>query len=235
MCDDAIEKILSYLELVDLTNICGVSRRLQTIAKSIFSRKHGHSLISIDAIQFPSARVSQQSVCCKIKPIIIISEAKVWFKLVRNFGQSIKYIRIESDHAVYDNGIKPSFYKYIIEYILEYTADSLEVFELMNYPFMPLNKPLKKLKKIFVYWYGHIEIDAIEYIPNINSLKLTSIPKILENIICFPNMNELRTTVNDSESDVESFISFLRVNRQIKKLCTCFYMLGCRFNTFIDK
>ncbi|XP_055326201.1 uncharacterized protein LOC129580029 [Sitodiplosis mosellana] len=213
MCDDAIEKILSYLELVDLTNICGVSRRLQTIAKSIFSRKHGHWLICIDATQFPIERFDPLSVYCKIKPIIRISEAKMWFKLIRNFGKSIKYIQIETDSVFIDKGIKPSFYKYIIEYIIEYSADSLEVIELLNYPFMPLNKPLKNLTKIIALSDEHIKFDAIEYIPNVNSLWLKWIPKILKNI-CFPNMNELKT----SDQDVESFISFLRVNRQIKKL-----------------
>lgn len=141
MCDDAIEMILSYLELADLANISDVSKRLQIIAKSIYSRKHAHRLICIDAFQF-DLNTASFTFYCKIKPIIRINDAKVWFKLIRNFGESIKYIYIKSDYLrSWDERNIPSSYKYVIEYILEYCADSLEALELFQYPFLPLNKP----------------------------------------------------------------------------------------------
>lgn len=214
MCSDAIEKIITHLELLDLVNICGVSKRLQTIAKSIFSRKYSHWLI---IIRFPKEGIIPRTIHCRIEPIIRISDAKVWFKLIRNFGESIKYIRIECDYCFFGERIKPSL-KYIMEYILEYCADSLEVLELKKYPFTPLNGRLKKLKKLFAFCYG--QCDAIEYIPNVNCLWISIIPKILENI-CFSNMNELHTS--DEYHTSESFLSFLRSNRQIKKLDVIIY------------
>ncbi|XP_055308217.1 uncharacterized protein LOC129572296 [Sitodiplosis mosellana] len=220
MCDDAIEMILSYLELADLANISDVSKRLQTIAKSIYSRKHAHRLICIDAFQFDLDTV-HFSFYCKIKPIIRINDAKVWFKLIRNFGESIKYIYIHSDYhpRSWDERNIPSSYKYVIEYILEYCADSLEVLEFFAYPFLPLNKPLTKLKK-FIGQTRDVSFDAIEYMPNLNYLFLSCIPITLERK-CFPHMDEFRTTL-ESRKDVDSFISFLHMNRQIKKLWLAF-------------
>ncbi|XP_055325920.1 uncharacterized protein LOC129579778 [Sitodiplosis mosellana] len=220
MCDYAIEMILSYLELADLANISDVSKRLQTIAKSIYSRKHAHRLICIDALQFHLDTVSI-SFFCKIKPIIRINDAKVWFKLIRNFGESIKYIYVHSDNysSRWHERNTPSSYKYVIEYILEYCADSLEVLEFFAFPFLPLNKPLTKLKK-FIGHTRDVSFDAIEYMPNLNYLFLSCIPITLERK-CFPHMDEFRTTLK-SRKDVDSFISFLHMNRQIKKLWLAF-------------
>lgn len=215
MCDDAIEMILSYLELADLANISDVSNRLLIIAKSIYSRKHAHRLICIDHRQF-DLDIAAITFYCKIKPIIRINDAKVWFKLIRNFGESIKYIYIKSEYE--DNwGVRniPSSYKYVIEYILKYCADSLETLELYQYPFLPLNKPLTKLKK-FIGNTNDMSFDAIQYMPNLNYLYSTYIPITLKGI-SFPHMDEFRTIVR-SRKDVDSLIPFLHMNRQIKKL-----------------
>lgn len=218
MCDDVIDMILYHLELVDLTNISDTSKRLQKIAKSIFSRKYGHHLICMDGFKRASEINSTYSIFCKIQPFIRIIDAKIWLKLIRNFGQSIKYTRIDCDYGtVWDKGNIPSFYKYVIEYILKYCDESLLMLELQDYPFLPLNKPLLGLQQFTGYSVSNEHsFDAIKYMPNLCSLKLTVFPKTL-NKTYIRNMVKFETSLKSSE-DIDSFISFLHVNRQIEKL-----------------
>ncbi|XP_055307764.1 ubiquitin-like domain-containing CTD phosphatase 1, partial [Sitodiplosis mosellana] len=50
LCDDVIDSILYLLELQDLAYVSDVNKQLRNIAGSVFSRKYGNHLISIDRI-----------------------------------------------------------------------------------------------------------------------------------------------------------------------------------------
>lgn len=215
LCEDVIEVVLSKLELVDLVNISDTNIHLQNIARSIFHRKYGNHLICIEALEhaYPTDNAWYRK--CKIKQFIRISDAKVWFKLIRNFGESIKYVLIKSYYGTFwDDGNIPIFYKHLIEYILKYCSDSLELLELQDYPFLPLNTPLKKLNEFI--GITAVSFEEIKYMPNLRTLRLQIIPKTLENQF-FPNLIEF-TAILDSSEDVYSFISAIHMNRQIKKL-----------------
>lgn len=95
MCEDVIDMILCCLKLEDLANVSDTSRRLRSIAGSVFSRNHTNQLVSIDCFD-PSDEMGRADiyVIYKDKPVVRIADAKVWFRLLRNFGSFIKYIRI---------------------------------------------------------------------------------------------------------------------------------------------
>lgn len=158
MCDNVIDLILCHLQLEDLANVSDTSKRLKNIAGSVFSRRHGHRLISFDAFHHShdvselerEMREKTTKNYCKNKAIVRIHDAKIWFKLMRNFGGSIQFMRIECVCKVNSNVPVtniPIAYENVIKYVFEYCSDSLEVLELKGYPFMLLNKPLSKLRQ----------------------------------------------------------------------------------------
>lgn len=212
MYDDVIEMILHCLQLEDLANVSDTSKRLRNIAGSVFSQKYRNHLISIDIFDHVKNRVLLNGlhIRCKNEPIVRITDAKIWFKLLRNFGESIKYIRIQSDPIKHFGPAKN-----VIEYVLEYCrTDSLEVLGLEYYPFLPLNKPLTSLTEFFGYHY-RVVFEAVELMPNIRTLGLSRVPKAINN--CFPHLTKVSLLLRNSE-DAQLFINFTCKNRQIKKL-----------------
>lgn len=221
MCDNVIDLILCHLQLEDLANVSDTSKRLKNIAGSVFSRRHGHRLISFDAFHHShdvselerEIREKLTKNVCKNKAIVRIHDAKIWFKLMRNFGGSIQFMRIE---CVCRSNVPvtniPIACENLIKYVFEYCSDSLEVLELNGYPFFPLNKPLSKLRQFFS---GFVYPEVLELMPNLRCLRLNSVPKTLEKY--FPQLERIFLRL-DSDEEVHSLISFLGMNRQIKYL-----------------
>lgn len=215
MCDDVIDLILCHLQLEDLANISDTSRRLKTIASSVFSRKHTNHLISIDCFDHSEAYLlSHIYISFKIKPIVRISDAKIWFKLLRNFGKLFKYLRIQMDPVTMTNEDKIlTSWKNINNYVLDYCIDSLEVLELMYYTYFDLNRPLPNLQQFL----GKVSsiFETVELMPNLHCLSLRHVPQTLKK--CFSKLEEVSMQFNGGE-EVDSFISFLQMNQQIKIL-----------------
>lgn len=198
--------------------VSDTSKRLRNIAGSVFSQKYRNRLISIDIFDHveDSILLNSWSIRCKNEPIVRITDAKIWFKLLRNFGESIKYIRIQSKIYRIDTQIKHlTAAKNVIEYVLEYCrTDSLELLGLESYPFLPLNKPLTSLKEFFGY-NSRVVFEAVELMPNIRTLGLSRVPMAINN--CFPHLTKVSLLLRNSE-DAQLFINFTCKNRQIKKL-----------------
>ncbi|XP_031626718.1 uncharacterized protein LOC116343000 [Contarinia nasturtii] len=222
MCDNVIDIILCHLNLEDLANISDTNKRLRNIAGSVFSRKHGNHLISFDAFHYvPYKPVdyvrriyeNRNLIYCENKLIVRISDAIIWFKLMRNFGESIKFICI---HCSVDTNI-PIVLKNVFKYVCDYCADSLEALELHSFPFFTLNKPLIKLQE-FIARTSFFDLEALELMPNLRSLNLSYAPKSVEKY--FLKLERVSLII-ESDEEVHSFISFLQMNRQIKYLHLC--------------
>lgn len=215
MCDDVIDEILCRLKLEDLANISDTSKRLKIIAGSVFSRKYANHLVAIDAFDHSlECRYDERLIMYNDKPIVRISDARVWFKLLRNFGESIKYVRIQSQSERFNEMNIPDAWKHVIKHVFEYSADSLEVLECCAYKYFPLNKPLPKLQKLF----GGSPLKALELMPNLQSLCISDCPETLARTLAtrFSKLENINMYI-DGEN-VHPFISFLQVNRQIKHL-----------------
>lgn len=222
LTDDVIEMILHRLELEDLTNISDTNTRIRKIAASVFSRKYKDNLISINAdsraISFAwrSMLMDPAIIVCKTKPIIGIFDADIWFKLLRNFGKSIKYIRVSSESEVHlkSRGIEEEVsWKNLSKYILEYCCiDSLEILEFGWYNFFFSDNPFTNLQEFF----GNSDVpdEALKLMPNIRTLSLINVPKTLKTY--FPHLEKVALRLETTEAEL--FCSFLHLNRQIKNL-----------------
>lgn len=213
--DDAIEAILSYLTLEDLANISDTCRRLRNIAGSVFSQKHKNRFISFFAFKHlytdheKEQHMSLPIFTCKNRSTVRITDAKIWFKLLRNFGESIKFIHLYCEIDM-KSDIK---FQSVNEYIFKYCANSLETLELRSWPCFNIMKPLTKLQQFcgkgFFDWKG------MEMMPKLFSLHLDYVPTTLKEN--FPEMEKIRLRLK-TEEHVNSFISFLKMNQHIKFL-----------------
>lgn len=162
MIDDVIDMILSCLELNDLVNVSDTNIRLRNIAASVFSRKYRNNLISInspevrvESIRFKNCKMSPLLIRCK-KPIVGISDAKIWFKLLRNFGKSIRFLRVISECNNSDRREIEmlSSWSNVSTYILKYCcADRIEILEFSWYlsgTGITLGEPLTNLKQFYL-------------------------------------------------------------------------------------
>lgn len=129
--DDAIEAILSYLTLEDLANISDTCRRLRNIAGSVFFQKHKNRFISFFVFKHlytdyeKESHMSLPIFTCKNRSTTRITDARIWFKLLRNFGESIKFINLYCERDM-KSDIK---LQGVNEYIFKYCANSLETLE----------------------------------------------------------------------------------------------------------
>lgn len=227
--------ILYNLALDDLANIADTNKRLKNISASVFCRKYGDRLISFDAFHYQYdihelwLEILKQDVLkiCKRKKIIGVSKANIWFKLLRNFGEFVKFIRIQcAPKESYELKCKlPIALKNLFQYVLQYCTVSLEILELHSYPFFTLNKPLNKHQEFNIrncfedigngkpkQWNPEL----LNLMPNIRSLNMNCDPKTLEKH--FPKLERVTLSLNSDKESVNSMISFLRLNRQITYL-----------------
>lgn len=111
-----------------------------------------------------------------------------------------------------------------MKYILEYCIDSLEVIQLQDYPHFTLDKPLPKLHHFIAsqtpIWEPCIGIrhrysESLELMPHLRALKIVGVTKSLEKH--FPKLDRV-CLVLCSVEEIQSFISFLRLNPQITVL-----------------
>lgn len=232
MCDNVIDIILGKLDLEDLVNVSDTNKRLKNIASSVFSRKFAHRSILFEKFEsypnLPMLKRYRQSELDRNKPTVKICDARIWFKLLRNFGEFIKFIDIILS-PIKSSGTDdipketPIALEKLIEYIDEYCSDSLEKWQLINYPYISLKKPLMKLQE-FCY-YGHVtyengdawiwedwNTEILVLMPNLHSIALDQVPKSLQNN--FPKLERISLEV-DKNKEVRSLISFLDLNRQI--------------------
>lgn len=127
MPDNVIDMILDQLELADLGNIADTNNRFRKIADSVFTRKYANHLISFDAILYSRGidaseikiHNSWEFIYCKNKLLIKIPDAKIWFILLRNFGKSMKFIRIRCPLRRHPTKI-PNALENLIKYVKEY-------------------------------------------------------------------------------------------------------------------
>lgn len=217
MCDHVIDMILCHLDLADLATVSDTNIRLKNIAGSVFSRKYSHHLISMDAfnIEHPFDLMRSNSyVYCKNKVIIRISDTKIWFKLLRNFGEYIKFLRIECVKP-------PSNILCVLEnmnkYLFKYCSDSLEILQLHLYIFFKLIKPLTKLQDFTLRSPKVVNTSAnnevLEMMPNLRTLSLNNVPKMPAKY--FSKLERVFLLLRNDEH-VNLFISLLHKNRHIK-------------------
>lgn len=120
------------------------------------------------------------------KSKIGITDAKIWFKLLRNFGEFIEFLHIfaklNTNYDKFTTTTKiPNALKNLNKYVNEYCTDSLEVLELQQYSYFTLNNPLPWLQEFNVDCGVHCEhwnTDALKFIPNLRSLNILCVPFI---------------------------------------------------------
>lgn len=223
LCDDVIDIILCCLKLEDLTNVSDTNKRLRTIACSVFSRNHANQLISIDCFD-PSDEIEKWDalVSYKNKSIVRVADAKVRFKLLRNFGNLIKYIRIQVRGK--DGFNIPTSWRNVNNYLIDYCVDFLEVLELYTdtHNYFVLDKTLLRLQQFF----GHAKVmfKTVELMPNLNKLSLWRVPQTLKR--CFPKLENVKLVLA-TEDAVHSFVSFMEMNNQIKVLNLQLHLKSC--------
>lgn len=139
MCDDVIDIIMCHLKLEDLANMSDTSKRLKHIASSVFFRRYKNCLISFNAFHQYHGTLN---IYYTIKPVIIVSNVNIWFKLIRNFGEHIQILGIHRKGISFNRNINnPKTYiksalKNLSKYIYEYCPDSLEILELNEYSYV---------------------------------------------------------------------------------------------------
>lgn len=232
MCDNVIDIILCYLELEDLANFSDTNQRFRKIAGSVFSRKHKNSLISFDTFHYsheselwPPCKNLLAILHSKQKPIVRIINAKIWFKILRNFGEFTKFIAIYCDYIKERTTKIPNALIGLNEYIHKYCTDSLETLELHCYKYFTLNKPLTKLREFVATSnlddHGSIEawkywnLATLQLMPNLRSLDIQGVPIALDKYI--PQLKRVCLYLGKEEA-VHSFCSFVHLNRQITYL-----------------
>lgn len=195
--------------------------RIRNITKSVFARKYGNCLISIDTFAMNvnsyacESYMDRDLITFKDRPIIRVTKPIAWCKLLRNFGESIKHIRLH-----YHKNISDRFWQHLVEYVSLYCSASLCVLEVHEGQSLPLYQPLTKLHTfIATGWSPLNQINAFDLMPNLCTLilKRNHCPKSVEKH--FPNLEKVEMHLDGAKSgEVHSLISFLRMNRQIKKL-----------------
>lgn len=224
MCDHVIDMILCHLDLADLATVSDTNRRLKNIAGSVFSRKYSHHLISMDAFDLEESpfalRRSDSYVYCKNKVITRTSDPKIWFKLLRNFGEYIKFLRIECVNMELHKPYKPNILcvlENMNKYIFKYCSDSLEILQLHLYAFFKLIKPLTKLQDFTLRSLKVVNTSAnnvaLEMMPNLRTLNLNYVPKMPAKY--FSKLERVFLELRNDEH-VNLFISLLHKNRHIK-------------------
>lgn len=217
------------MELEDLANVSDTNKRLRNIAGSVFSRKYGNHLISVGHFTkcsgVPIERIVFLPFVFRNERMVRIGDARVWYKLLRNFGGSIKYIRLF--RMIELNINVGSKWERLLEYVSEYCADSVEVMEVMTNLAFSLNKPLVEIQKFFIH--SCLKIKSLELSQNLRALRLSSWANTIDKH--FPQLENAKLSLNNS-SDAYSLISFLHMNPQIKKLSLRIYTHG---NDYIDQ
>lgn len=241
MCDDVIEMILRHLQLEDLVNISDTSTRLRAIAGPVFSRNHAHRLLCIEVFHYSLIIDSYRDILRKripyyrpCDPIVRISDAKIWFKLMRNFGGSVKRIHIQEAETLSQESSIPQAMENLSKYIFEYCGDSLETLDVEIFKFLTFNKPLTRLEEFCARTHRRNILEILEFMPNVRSVRLDTIPKTIAKFYWKLERIELKL---EKYSDVETFISFARLNPQIKHLkLDCGYKCHHRalFSTIAD-
>lgn len=209
------------MALDDLASVSDTHTRFKNIARSVFARKYGNCLISIDTFAINANSYENEIhkdtdlIAFKDRPIVRVTDPRAWCKILRNFGESIKYIRLHHHRNISD-----CFWRYIIEYISSYCSASLCVLEVHECQSLPLCQPLTKLHTfIATGWSPLSQIEALELMPNLYTLNLkrNSCPNSIEKH--FPNLEKVELHLDGANNvQVHSLISFLRTNKQIKKL-----------------
>lgn len=238
LCDDLIEIILKNLNPRELANCADINRRIKKIAQSIYSRKYRDHLLWIKN----TTDVYQHS----FEPIIIYVFDARRFKFIRNFGKFIRIIQFEGSNAIarYAAIQRDLFLdNKLIEYILEYCADSLEDITLVNCQFFKLNKTHEKLHTFAVHGrneFGHDYSESIKWMTNLRCFKMIKyrdpnsfgVPKALE--MCIPTLEEVQLEIK-SRNDIKTFMEFLRMNPQVKTLFLFLHNDTCNYNEIDDK
>lgn len=210
-----------------MANVADTNTRIRNIARSVFTRKYGSCLISIDTFSIDvnsyeyEYYMDTNLITYKERPIVRVTKPSAWCKLLRNFGDSIKYIRLHHHRNISD-----SLWRQIVEYVSRYCTASLCVLEVHECQSLPLYEPLTKLQKfISTGWSPLNQIEALKLMPNLCTLvlKRNCCPNSMEKH--FPNLEKVELDLDGAKNvQIDSLISFLRMNKQIKnlklKICT---------------
>lgn len=232
LCDNVLDMILLKLSLKDLINISDTSTRLRKLARSVFVRKFVNRLLLLNGINY-SPEVDRQLlelyevfINLKQRPSIELTDAKSWFKLLRNFGEFIKFLHIfahpDLAHKKFSTTI-PIAMVHLNEYVQKYCSGSLELLKIDHYPYFTLNKPLPKLNEFLVNCclgydkkpcnpIKHWDTNALEFLPNVRALHIHCFPHVLKK--SFPQVESATFSLN-TDDEVNSFVKFIQLNPQI--------------------
>lgn len=110
---DCLERVLQYLEFIDLLNAADSDKQLNNAANIIFSRKHGKKKFI-----FGDTGLSKSPLIQTSKYFIDVNDLKIGLRILRCFGVLISEIvlyRFQDDISEFD--------AHIITYINEYCAE----------------------------------------------------------------------------------------------------------------
>lgn len=235
MCDNVIDIILCKLYLESLANISDTNNCLRNIASPVFAQKYGKLVLSFDALPYSCELLEpferhqykgHEFIIWRDKPLIRIGVAKIWFKLLRNFGKYINFIRIQCDQDK-SNDIKmkiPYALWNLMKYILKYCANSLEILDSFDYPFLTLNKRLAKLHTFNAqsgFRYGnnavwkHWNTNALELMPNLRVLKLFCVSIIIGIRKTFSKIETNRPGCKDMKRCIRFFLFCIWIHRSL--------------------
>ncbi|XP_055317512.1 uncharacterized protein LOC129576421 [Sitodiplosis mosellana] len=151
---DCQERVFKHLDLLDLLNIADSSKQFKTAADLVFAKKFGNERVNVVYIQ------PYRKQCGKVDETVEwIHSAKTCLQVFRNFGHLITVLEFGPANVLEKTHLKESFsllYKFAIEYINEYCAESLTEFLIHQCPkgFLKYLKPLPNVSTVEIESFG---------------------------------------------------------------------------------
>lgn len=201
--NDCLEKVFSYLDFTDLTNVADSNVHLAVSAQSLFS--HLYKLKELNYNSYDN----------KIKK-------DTFLLALKHFGQCISKLRVTFDYS--DEGC--DIFNSIVENCRE-TISELAIESVKEY--MKLNKPFLNLKKLelegSLFKIDHSMTDIYKWFPNLSCLRVYDIEKFWETTSIVRHFPTLQTFgcytfpgKNLTPANLKKLAQFLRFNPQLKCL-----------------
>lgn len=205
--NDCLEKVFSYLNLIDLTNVAESNVHLAISAQSLFAHKY---------------KTKEFTFNCHDKYTM---SDDIFLLILQHFGKCLVKLRVQFS---VDNKERNCL---IFDAIVENCRATLSELTLLNVnKEIKLNKQFLALKKLRIWesLFGiHSSITLINHwFPNLSSIQLCNIPKFWENSLIMKNFPKLETfsflTFPLSDGHTKNTLSklahFLHINPQLKSL-----------------
>lgn len=219
ICYELLDRIFDYLELEDLLNLAGTSRRLQSAAAAKFGIKFGDKYIwffksdILETNRAPGVYVNSDQ--------IDVIGLKFSFRFLRCFGAKISNLEdpfsyIRNDH----------FDRYVNQYCADTLINITSYYE-GTFPVERCPRPFKKVQKIQISDanLGNQLTNFMKLFPNLRHLEMTDI-KIDETAVAVsvPHLNYLAVKVRSvhghfkNEFTTKNTLNFLHANRYLQSL-----------------